>query len=1081
MTANTNATDLFSDGSERSESQAPAIDLLARMGYKYLPRNEALAVRGSKTTRVLLEDIAHTQLAALNRIHYKGREHHFTDANIRRAIQALEDVTLAEGTQRASEQVYDLLRLGKSLEQTIEGDTKSFTLHYVDWEHWENNVFHATSEYLLQRAGSQQTCRLDIVLFVNGIPFVVIECEAPATDIDKGIGDIMAYQRAEYVPELFKYAQIVLACNRKEAKYGTTGTEPRFWAVWKNRGGNDAEIEDLLNTPLNKDEREAIRANFLRETPLLYAAEQQGRLVTEQDRALFYLCRPERLLELAGQFILYDGGQKKIARYQQYDAVKKAMRKITSRKNLYTSKRGSLPTPNDERGGVIWHTQGSGKSLTMVMLGSAIALAPEIPDPRIILVTDRVDLDKQIANTFHRCGLTPQRATSGANLRELIQGRNGKRAGVITTLVQKFSAVLTSGELVDTSPDVFLLVDESHRTQYGALHAQMRRVFPNACYIGFTGTPLLHKDKSTVAKFGDMIDTYTMEEAVADKAVVPLLYERRHVVQDVDAANIDRRFERQSEGLSDEQRKDLKKKYSRAEMLTKTEQRLYETAFDISNHYRKNWQTEDKRYKAQIVAPDKKSAIQLHNYLKEIGQVESEVVISPPDEREGTEEPEESAAEIVRNFWKKKMDEYGSEERYNEQAIARFNSPAAPEILIVVDKLLTGFDVPRNTVLYLTRRLAHHTLLQAIARVNRLYEEKEFGYILDYVGVLGELDRALTEYAALAGYDLKDIEGTIHNIRETLEQLPQKHAALLDLFKTLPNKSDGEAYEQFLAPEDTRHEFYALYTDYAKCLRMALSTELFYAETAPTTIDRYKADLTRFQKLRASVQQRYYDVVDMKKLEPQILKMLDTYVRSDSVEILTPEPVNIFDTAAMEKALATLGTPAAQADMMAHATERTLIERMDEDPALFRKFSELLRETIQAFHDHLMSEMEYLKRARELRDQVATRSTSSVPETLADHPVAQAYYHILQDKWEQIAVTASDQNAPVEIALRLDKAIQELAVVDWRQKADVLNRIRADIDDTFFDFSEQGKIRLDWSAIDEIAAEVLRVAKSRLQ
>lgn len=1061
------ANEVYFDGRERGESQLPAIDLLARMGYKYLPRDEALALRGGKTTRVLLEDVLHSQLDSLNRIRYKGREHRFTGANLRRAIQALEDVTLAEGAQRASEQVYDLLRLGKSLEQAIEGDTKSFTLRYIDWEHPENNVYHATTEYLLQRAGSAQTCRMDIVLFVNGIPFVVMECEPPHADINKGIGDILAYQRPDYVPELFKYAQMVLALNRQQAMYGTAGTPSRFWAVWRNRGEEDDDrVEDLLRAPLDQDERDAISSNFVRETPLLYAAEQQGRLVTEQDRALVNLCRPARLLELAGQFIVYDGGTKKIARYQQYDAVKKALRRIRSRYG-----------GTSRQGGVIWHTQGSGKSLTMVMLGSAIAQAPEIADPRIVIVTDRIDLDKQIANTFQRCGLLPQRATSGADLRRLMEAG---RAGVVTTLVQKFAALLAQGEYVNDSPDIFLLVDESHRTQYGALHAQMRRVFPNACYIGFTGTPLLHKDKSTVAQFGGMIDTYTMEEAVRDKAVVPLLYERIHIQQDVEAAGLDRWFERLSEGLSDEQRKDLKKKYSRAELLTKTEQRLKETAFHISEHYRKNWQHPDRRYKGQIVAPDKKSAILLDRFLKEIGHVSSDVIISPPDEREGVEETEDTVAEVVKTFWQKQMEQHGTEDRYNDALIAGFSGPDSPELLIVVDKLLTGFDVPRNTVLYLTRRLTHHTLLQAIARVNRLYDEKEWGYILDYVGVLGELDRALNAYAALAGYDLKDIEGTLHSVRETLAQLPQTHAALLDLFKTLPNKSDGEAYERFLADDARRREFYDVFTEYARCLRTALSTELFYADTPPATIERYKADLARFRNLRAAVQKRYADVVDMRRLEPQILKLLDTYVRSDGADTLTPTPVNIFDAAAMEQALEALHTPAAKADTIAYATERTLTERMDEDPALYRKFSEMLRETIQAFRDHLMSEMEYLQRVRDLRDQVASRAASDVPACLAENDVAQAYYRILLDQWDRLTDAPCSHQAAADMALTIDSVVRPLAVVDWRQKADVLNRMRADIDDSFFALSEQGVIALDWSVIDDIAAEVMRVAKSRL-
>ena len=304
---------------EKEQSQLAAVALLQRMGYQYLTPEEALKLRGGRTSRVLLEDILRSQLQQINRVHYKGRTHSFTGANIRRGIEALEDVPLVEGLQRAGQQVYDLLRLGKSLEQAIEGDLKSFTLRYIDWENWENNVFHATTEFTLQRAGSQKLCRPDIVLFVNGIPFAVIECKAPTVDLSHAVTDLLAYQSAEYVPELFKSVQLVLALNTTEAKYATTGAEAKFWAVWKSRGDREgAEIGRLLSMPLAETEREAVLTGFARERRHFYAVEQAGRLVTEQDRTLYALCRPERLLDLSREFITYDGGVKKIARYQQF-------------------------------------------------------------------------------------------------------------------------------------------------------------------------------------------------------------------------------------------------------------------------------------------------------------------------------------------------------------------------------------------------------------------------------------------------------------------------------------------------------------------------------------------------------------------------------------------------------------------------------------------------------------------------------------------------------------------------------------------------------------------------------------------
>lgn len=1066
------ATDLNREpqltATEAEQSHMPAVDLLARMGYHCLRADEALALRGGRSSRVLLEDVLRAQLQKINSIRFRGREHAFSAANVQRAIQALEDVPLAEGAQRASERVYDLLRLGKSLEQTIDGDTKSFTLRYVDWEHWENNVFHALVKPRIRRSTGQGDCEPDIVLFVNGIPFAVLECKAPPVPLDEAVSQVLKYQSAEYIPDLFKYVQVVLALKLGEATYGTAGTPAEFWSVWKGaRDENpDPEIEELLSRPLPPPERDTVMGWFLQEERAYYRTERDGRAVTDRDRALWFLCRPERLIELAGHFILYEGGEKKIARYQQYYAVKRTMRRLTADVG-----EGARPS------GVIWHSQGSGKSLTMVLIASAIAQRREIENPRIILVTDRIDLDKQLASTFLRCGLEPRRATSGADLRRLVES---PKAMVITALVQKFAAALATGELADPSREIFVLVDEGHRTHYGTLHQALKKVFPNGCFLAFTGTPLLRSEKNTIAQFGGLISSYTMEEAVADRAVVPLLYERRHVSQEVVGEPLDAWFDRLLPNATPEMKVDLKRKFSGSQMLMKTEQRLKLTAFDISSHYATHWQQEGK-YKAQVVAPDKKSAIQLHRFLKEFGTVTSAVIISPPHEKEGYEAPDEPVDDVVQQFWRETVDGtyQGSEERYNEDLIDKFKSSERPEILIVVDKLITGFDVPRNTVIYLTRRLTSHTLLQAIARVNRIYSDKEFGYILDYAGVLGELDRALTEYKALAGFDPQDLVGMLENVREEVAALPARHTELLDLFKEIKRRGDMEEYERSLEPEVRRRQFYKVLNAYSRCLRVALSTEFFHQETPTERIRQFREDLRFYQKLRASVQLRYAERVEFRKLEPQIEKLLHEYVLSNSVESLTPEPIDIFDTAAMERALAGR-KPAAAADTIAHQMERTISERMDEDPAFYRKLSEMIQETIDAFRAEKVRDEEYLRRIQELRSQFVTRTDSGLPPRLVGRDVAQAYYRVVMEQIDRLAAQPADRETAAEMALMIEDAVKSRVVVDWQRKPDVRNQMREAMDDGFFRLSQEGKIRLDWDALDEIAAEVDRIARSRL-
>ncbi|MDZ4063554.1 MAG: restriction endonuclease subunit R, partial [Coriobacteriia bacterium] len=390
------------------------------------------------------------------------------------------------------------------------------------------------------------------------------------------------------------------------------------------------------------------------------------------------------------------------------------------------------------------------------------------------------------------------------------------------------------------------------------------------------------KEKNNFARFGGLIDpSYSMKQAVEDQAVVPLLYEGRHVLMEQDQRAIDTWFERYTRDLADEQVADLKKKYARANMLARAERVIYMRAFDISEHFSATWQGTG--FKAQLVAPNKASALKYKQYLDDLGQVTSEVVISGPDMREGWSDPDEVPTDEVIRFWNKMMAKYGDEATYNERLIAQFRNAETLEILIVVDKLLTGFDAPRNTVLYLCRSLREHTLLQAIARVNRVFEGKEFGYIVDYEGTLGDLDQALAMYDALDGFDQADLAGTIAPVNTEVAKLPQRHGDLLDLFKTVRNAYDEEAYELLLADRAKRDDFYERLSVFARTLAVALSSETFVVETDPDRVRGYKSDLKRFEKLRQAVRFRYAESVDYREYEPRIKKLLDTHIHADEV------------------------------------------------------------------------------------------------------------------------------------------------------------------------------------------------------
>jgi type I restriction enzyme R subunit len=1063
---------------EKYLSQIPALQVLVNLGYQYLTPAEALTARGGKAANVLLEELLREQLKKLNRIQHKGGSYLFSEENIQSAVQRLKNIKY-DGLLKTNEAAYDLLTLGVALEQSIEGDLKSFTLNYVDWRNPANNVYHVTAEFGVERSRSLECCRPDIVLFVNGIPFAVLECKSPKVEVVQAISQVIRNQRDEYIPRLFTYAQMVLAVNKNEARYATTGTPAKFWSKWKE-DVTDAEIAPLLEHPLP----ESVKASLfdlafaelgVREELAPYLV---GRQVTEQDRALYALCRPERLLEMAWAFTVFDGGVRKIARYQQVFAIREVLARVKQ-----TDDSGK------RRGGIVWHTQGSGKSLTMVMLARALALDPAIPNPRIVLVTDRVDLDKQLGNTFAACGLSPDRAESGRHLVELVA--DGK-AHIVTTLVHKFDKALAYKKFSDDSPDIFVLVDETQRTQLGGYSARMRQMFPRACYIGFTGTPLLSREKSDVAKFGGVIHTYAIDQAVADGAIVPLLYEGRMVELEQNQAAIDIWFERHTQGLTDQQKADLKKKYARAEMLNKAEQVIYMRAFDISEHFRQNWQGTG--FKAQLVAPNKASALRYKAFLDELGAVTSEVIISPPDEREGFDEIDaDESTDAVVAFWQRMMKRHGSEDDYNKNIVNAFKNGEEPEILIVVDKLLTGFDAPRNTVLYLTRRLKDHSLLQAIARVNRLYEDetgskaKDFGYIIDYVGVLGELDQALTTYSALDGFEEADLRGALASIHEETKALPQRHAELWDLFKTVRNKQDEEAFEQLLADDKLRAGFYECLSAYAKTLAIALSSERFVTDTPEQKLRAYKNDLKRFVNLKAAVKLRYAESVDYRDFEPRIQKLLDTHISASEVVQLNP-PVNIFDDAAFQKVVEEQGAGGdgeknlgAKADMIAHATKRAINERLEQDPAFYEKFSKLIQQAIDDYRAKRLSDLEYLQRVTAIKDAVVSRKDDDLPEVLGGDADAAAVYGLLRPF---IAAHTTDVGQAQITAAEIAKAVWETfrrnRKVGYWDDLDAQRRTVNEIDDYLYDQVKDARgIPLSTEEMDEIIEKTMQLARHR--
>ncbi|MBK8805618.1 MAG: type I restriction endonuclease subunit R [Bacteroidales bacterium] len=1061
-------------------SQIPALQLLQNLGYQYLTPEDALQFRGGKTTNVILEDVLRKQLKEINSIRVSANKTSiFTADNIERGILALKDLPMNEGYIHASESAYNLITLGKALEQSIDGDKKSFTLQYIDWKNWENNVFHVSEEYSVMRSTSKEHYRPDLVLFVNGIPLCIIECKRPdmKEPLKQAISQHLRNQQEDGIRHLYVYSQLTLSIATQQASYATNSTPEKFWSKWQEKFETETEektykskLFELKNTPLPLEQKNKLfsdRFKYVRQ--YFDALENADILPTEQDEYLYGLCSPKRLLDIVFSFILFDNGAKKVARYQQYFAIKKSMKRI------------SVMEGGKRKGGVIWHTQGSGKSLTMVMLAQAIAMDKSIRNPKIILVTDRTDLDRQITGTFKKCGRFVQNATTGQRLVELLENKGDS---IVTTIINKFVAAMKKIKKPLDSHDIFVLVDEGHRSQNGTFNIEMQKTLPNACFIALTGTPLFKKDKSTAAKFGGIIDAYTVDQAVNDKAVVPLLYEGRLARQIVNASPLDTFFEMVSEPLTEYQKADFKKKFSRADQLNSAEQKIYAISWNISLHFRDNWQGTP--FKAQLVCDKKINAIRYKAFLDEIGIVSSEVLISSIDEREGEDSAYEKSNEKENRFWKKMMDEHGNSRSYEKNLISRFKNQKDPEIIIVVDKLLTGFDEPKNTVLYLTRNLQSHKLLQAIARVNRIYPDKEFGYIIDYYGVIENLDDALLLYSSFEDFDADDLEGTLVNIKEEIKKLPQKHSELWDIFKSIANKRDAEAYQILLKDEAIRAVFYDKLAAFAKGLKLALSSMDFHKQVEELTINRYKEDLAMFMKLRMAVVERYSDAVDYKQYEGQIQKLIDTHITTEKVEVIT-ELVNIFDKDKFQQEVENTTGKAARADKIASRTAKHISEKMEEDPAFYKKFSQMLKETIADYEAKRIDEAQYLSKVQDIMNNVLAHTDNDIPEALREKDIAKAFYGLtleslddkVQDKVVKIQIS-------VQTALQIDELIKHAVlennhpIIDWQFKTNITGKLQIEIGDYLIDeVRDKYNISLSFGEMDEIANKCIEVAKLR--
>jgi type I restriction enzyme R subunit len=1053
---------------EARQSQLPFVELLINMGYKYLPAEEVLKQRRNDTRNFILQDIAVKKLMEINEYEIDGVKYKFSEKDVRDVIDEIENIQY-EGLIDTAQKIYNIIMPssgGKTIKVNHGGKADSKNFRFIDFKDIKNNDFHVSVEFT---ASGKQNIRPDIICFVNGIPFAVIENKKSSVDVIEAINQMNRNQGAEYCPKLYTYTQLLVATNGKELKYGTTGTLNKFYAVWKEKNIEEKDFEEKIKKLIQIPIGEEIYAQILNDLNGYTKGHKQktSRAITAQDKGVISLFEPERLIDLAKNFILFDAGVKKLSRYQQYFAIHKMLKRVEEEEIISEG-------VEKRKGGLVWHTQGSGKSLTMVMFVKALIEDPKIINPRVIIVTDRRDLDRQIRDTFKNCNLKKDviQATSGQHLIDLIKEKN---LSVITTIIDKFeSARKKYSNFVDNDKNIFVLVDEAHRSQGGVANFEMNKTIPNACYIGFTGTPLMKEEKESWRKFGGYIDKYTIDDALADNIILPLIYEGRYVDLVQNKEQIDRQIERITEGLNDKQKKDLQK-YIGTKIIKDNPQRIVEISFDIENHFIKHFK--DTGLKAQIVAPSKFSATLFQKFFEGRNNINTAIVIS--DEHDDGDEEDTHKKEVLK-YLEKIKEKNGNISKYEKDVIESFkHNEEGIEVIIVVDKLLTGFDAPRNTVLYLAKDLHDHGLLQAIARVNRLFENKKLpktaGYIVDYSENAKNIHTAMKLFG---NYDEKDVKSTLIDVSEKINQLEQSYGLIHDMFNEIKSSTDDEVYLQFLQDEQKRETFYRCLGDFIRNLNECYVLQEFVHEFKDNKFETYKKDLKKFMELRKSASLLYKEKVDLSEYKESLVKILDQYVDARGVELLTKQ-INITDRKQFDEAVQNLGSDKSKAEAIAAQTQRTITELMDKDPEFYERFSKKIEAILEKMRLGKLADIEALKQMKLLSEDVLSKKDNELPEKIKENKGSDIFYRNLEPIFRNLTL---EEDVFVSIVVDIFNLIKQEAIVDWYKNGDVKRKMANVIDDYLYDIVKNEKgIKVDSDFMKSIIDTALQLAENNFE
>lgn len=1027
---------------EEFSAKIPALTLLTNLGYTFIPPSECEALRGNalasekkSTHQVVLLPVMRAFLAKQT-FSFAGKQHTLSEAAIDKVMHEL-NPALNLGLKAANEKIYNALMYGVSVTEFIDGKKASPTIKLIDWHNIDNNQFHFTEELVVQNAEGTGNRIPDIVCFVNGLPLVVIEAKRPDSNKEgkstnaEAISQHIRNQGQAEIPHLYAYSQLLLAVNGYEGLYATCGTPEKFWAKWKEEQIPEAEFVRLKNHKLSDEQLNGLFKHRPAKAKdgYLSLVEAGDLTVTDQDRLIVSLLRPERLLDMTRLFTLFDKKAGKIvARYQQVFGIKALIERINT-----------FDDSGAREGGVIWHTTGSGKSFTMVFLSKALIWLEELAQCRVIIVTDRVDLEDQLSRTFASGGVLTDRdkkdamATTGKRLAEQI-GKGNER--VIFSIINKFGSAIKYKECYNDSPNIIVLVDEGHRSQNGENNIRMQQTLPKAAYIAFTGTPLL-KDDKTENKFGKIIHSYTMQQAVEDKTVTPLLYEERIPELNVNDKAIDAWFERSTSKLTDKQKTDLKKKFSQKGQIYQTEGRIELIAYDIADHFQ-NFKQQG--LKGQLACDSKASAIRYKKALDKIGTVTSVVAMSAPDTREGHEAVDQESKDIVQNWWKANVNKM-DEKAYTKAIIEDFGRDDGPDIMIVVDKLLTGFDEPKNTVLYIDKPLKEHNLIQAIARVNRLHSKKQFGYLIDYRGILKELDTTIEKYQDLAertqgGFDIDDLKGLYNRMDTEYKKLPGLHSDLWAIFDGVKNKQDGPALRQALAPKvqdvdgklvDTnlkkRDDFYSALTAFSNCMKVALQSATYFEDKSfDNKRDLYKRDLKAFVDLRKQVREDADETINYDEYAEDIRSLLDKHIAG--IEVKEPDGAYLVGNLGKDVKPQDMSDDEArnQTDKITGRITKMIEQDLADDPYAQEYFSKMLKKAIEDAKAMFDAPVKQYILFADFEQEVKDRKVADVPNDFVDdsgklNKHAQAYFGLFKHLFNADFLTEKDLDSKKLVAL----------------------------------------------------------------